>query len=1223
MALRLSDDDKRAIQAAAAIRAQNAAMDDYNRQMPQAMSNLEQAQGRKTNALESILSGIGNSIANVGKTLVDIPGTTIANWMDLAQGKKQDAEGSNTQEWKKSLYGGENAKDRYAKTAGTALDAAATVSDLIPGLGVPAKVALNVGQGAASGAAQNFIDNGANVSLEDILKGATTGAASAGVGQFVGGKLAGKTAGKSAISKALNSNIGKAALTGAAAGATGGGLNAAFNGGNVLSGALQGAQGGALAGGTMAGTMGLIGSGLDKLNRKYTPDMMADATATPKASTLEDALQTPQKTIVDEVAEQYTKKQPTRRTIDVQYESDNGPVQVNRSRSNQYRLADRSGSTLDGILGPNNKIQLPNAERPSNPYAKMTDIEVLNDIAPSDSGKAYKNLADAIQSGEFIGDDPRGVMAFLEEDLPKDTYNAIKNGVQERVDLDNMFSNEGYGIKKSDLPMLNRDEYYRDTIGRLGNKGNGNIRAEDVPESMYNRLRNDAGKNALGGNMSDNETILRELFGNAADGKDKYELYEMYQNIAETPGPRTYNMDDIVAAVTNSEYNGNLGDRALNELVTPYRQEAQPTLKQIGVKGAPSIQDTIDVNPRAQGQLIQDVIPGKRVAQPQPQVETPTQTPARQVTQNTGPSASDARTKAYDWRGESISGAGKKRNYLQNIGDSLQETAQVTRDASVYGKLKGNFADEMIRKDAVNNLRNNYGYSPDDYKQAAAVSTGVNKWYDNEIKTSGATANIQDLGDRLRGAGSDYILPDKYEKAFAQEIGSALSQANVHDSNSMTMYSADGLEKAAKYLEQKEQKLRRTSHGGDKASQGTLDPNDGKLAERYREARMILRGEINNMIDLDDITRKNLSKVLDDLGATDATKQQILSAKNFAEVKAATSPLEDARGMYRQMKSSGMKRGANADSSTNLGSQIASKSGLGGVLDVGLKPFRDVAAGVENAAGKAIGAVGDVVAGKNIGGKAGKMLGGAINNLNNDTLYNASYAGALPSVGEALTSNLSRQAGLGAASAANNQAQLDQAQQQVMDINNNYNNAMTQAQQMYNQAQQIGGGTDTSTLDRISQGMERALAAGDITAYGQLADLYQQAYKIYGLQNPETTSTEKAKDLSVNQSKAYAGLQQLGELSQMTPDLGTALANSPAGGLVNLFGGNEYANQAKALATTIGYLLSGANIREQEAERIGQAYVPSYTDSDTVRQQKLSRAEQLLRSYLSDTSALQ
>lgn len=153
-------------------------------------------------------------------------------------------------------------------------------------------------------------------------------------------------------------------------------------------------------------------------------------------------------------------------------------------------------------------------------------------------------------------------------------------------------------------------------------------------------------------------------------------------------------------------------------------------------------------------------------------------------------------------------------------------------------------------------------------------------------------------------------------------------------------------------------------------------------------------------------------------------------------------------------------------------------------------------------------------------------------------------------------------------------------------------------------------------LQRISDAMNAALAAGDITAYGQLADLYKKAYAIYG----QETTTPKA--LSATQSKALSGLQQLEALESMTPDAGTALANSPLGFLVNLTGGNEYANQAQALALTLGYLQSGANITPREAENIGKSYVPTAYDSEQVRQQKLARARQLLQNYLADTSSL-
>jgi hypothetical protein len=256
---------------------------------------------------------------------------------------------------------------------------------------------------------------------------------------------------------------------------------------------------------------------------------------------------------------------------------------------------------------------------------------------------------------------------------------------------------------------------------------------------------------------------------------------------------------------------------------------------------------------------------------------------------------------------------------------------------------------------------------------------------------------------------------------------------------------------------------------------------------------------------------------------------------------------------------------------------------------------------------------------KNIASKVANKVSGVTDMLNNDTLANLSYGGTLPTFGEAATSQIARQAGLSQMRNQDAQREMQQAQQEMQNIQNDFNNSAMQLQQSYAQPQ-AAATAPTSSLSRISQAMDMALAAGDITAYGQLADLYKQAYNIYSLQNPTATTT--AKDLTANQSKALTGLQQLQTLSQMQPGLGTALVNSPLGGVVSMFGGDEYANQAQSLALTLGYLQSGANITPREAENIGKSYIPTAYDSENVRQQKLSRAEQLLRNYLADTSSL-
>lgn len=1225
MAFRMSDRDKAAIQAAAAIRQSNQAQADYDALMPQAMAKISQAQQGPSSPLESVLSGIGNSIKNVGTGLMDLFGTGGAAVGDAIESiKTGKVTTKNQDDYRKWLYNTDSVKDAAAKGLGTGLDAAATLTDFIPGLGAAAKVGLNVGQGVASGIANPLIEKGSQATLEDAMKGALVGGASAGVGQYVGGKLANRTAGKGLISKALNSNIGKGAITGGLAGAAGGGLYAGLNGGDVIGGALQGAQGGAMAGGTMAGTMGLIGSGIDRLNRKYNAASQAPDVPTAKP-------------IVDEVAEQYTKpatietalqeaQTPTRRQIDVQYDgSGDGNVAVNRQRRDTYRLPDRSGSTLDGILGPNNKLQLPSAQRPANPYARMTDIEVLNDISPSESGAAYKNLADAIQRGDFLGDDPKGVMAFLKEELPKETYDNIQNAVQERVDLDNMWAGEAYGVSKGDLPYLNRDEYYRDTIGRLGNKGNGNLRAEDVPESMYSRLRNSAGKNSLGGNMTDNESILRELFGNAAVGKDKYELYDMYQQVAEAPGPRAYNMDDITAAVTNSEYNNNLGDQALNAIVAPFRQEAQPTSRQIGVQGAPSIADSIDVSSPNRGQLIQDVMPAQR-RQAQPQAQA-------QATQE-APMPTQMIRRAADTSGIKV-----------NPNLDPADVARLERQLTVNRQKQGaalldqyGTLDKPVRRavgapeDVLATLYDNYGLkTPADVQYAANHVTGrdgVVSKMTRELAASAENVDTTITRDWLQGLMDNNGLLDDEQKTVTKQIAGALKRANTNSDGATTLDIMKQLEKQSARYKGKDGTYHNATDS-DVRKGIILDLVHDELQDRLWDAA----GDPKKVLTPKRITElKNMYKGNDTWA--DFIDNKLAKSRSGAELRSHMKPLVDGSKIVYGSK---MSAGGYADNSTKRLLASGHPFQAVGQMAVDKLQGSDKAkqARADKYAKEAAKAQAQLTGQepvkttsglKGIGQKALDKAGKAATMFNNDTVYNARFGGNkgdaynMPSQGEFMTRQLSRQAGLGAMQQQDRQNAIQNATQEAQGIQSNYENSMLQAQQAYNQAQQVQSSMP-STLDRIGVGMERALAAGDINAYSTLADLYKQALQLQQLQNP--TSSSQPKSLSASQSKALTGLQQLQTLSGMAPDLGTALAATPLGGVVNMFGGNDYSNQAEALATTIGYLLSGATIKPDEAEKLGRGYVPTAFDSEQVRRNKLSRAEQLLRNYLADTGSLE
>lgn len=1221
MAFRMSDRDKAAIQAAAAIRQSNQAQADYDALMPQAMAKISQAQQGPSNPLESVLSGIGNSIKNVGTGLMDLFGTGGAAVGDAIESiKTGKVTTKNQDDYRKWLYNTDSVKDAAAKGLGTGLDAAATLTDFIPGLGAAAKVGLNVGQGVASGIANPLIEKGSQATLEDAMKGALVGGASAGVGQYVGGKLANRTAGKGLISKALNSNIGKGAITGGLAGATGGGLYAGLNGGDVLGGALQGAQGGAMAGGTMAGTMGLIGSGIDRLNRKYNAASQAPDVPTTKP-------------IVDEVAEQYAKpatietalqeaQTPTRRQIDVQYDgSNNGNVAVNRQRRNTYSLPDRSGSTLDGVLGPNNKLQLPNAQRPANPYAKMTDIDVLNDISPSESGVPYKSLADAIQSGDFLGDDPKGVMALLKEELPKETYDNIQNAIQERVDLDNMWAGEAYGVSKGDLPYLNRDEYYRDTIGRLGNKGNGNLRAEDVPESMYNRLRNSAGKNSLGGNMTDNESILRELFGNAADGKDKYELYDMYQQVAEAPGPRTYNIDDITAAVTNNEYNNNLGDQALNAIVAPFRQEAQPTSRQIGVQGAPSIADSIDISSPNRGQLIQDVMPAQR-RQAQPIQEAPTPAPIQRV------------RRAADTSDVKI-----------NPNLAPEDVARLERQLTVNRQKQGaalldqyGTLDAPVRRavgspeDVLTTLYDDYGLkTPADVQYAANHVTGRNGVVSQMTRELAASANNVDTTitrDWLQELMDANGLLDDEQKTVTKQIAGALKRANSSSDGATTLDIMKQLEKQSARYKGKDG----TYHHATEAETRKgiiLDLVHDELQDRLWDAA----GDPKKVLTPKRITElKSMYK--DNDAWANFIDNRLAKSTSGAELRSAMKPLVDgSKIVYGSKQSAGgfadraYKAATSANPIVAMG-QMAYDAALDSDKVKQIRASRyakDAAKARAQLTGQEAPKGNDLIGtAKNIGQKVVDKAGKAAEMLNNDTFSGREISpitrqGQTQTIGDVAMRRLPRQVALDTMREQDRQNAIQNATQEAQGIQGNYENSMLQAQRAYNQAQQVQDSIP-STLDRIGAGMERALAAGDINAYSTLADLYKQALQLQQLQSPTSSSQPKA--LSASQSKALTGLQQLQTLSGMAPDLGTALASTPLGGVVNMFGGNDYSNQAEALATTIGYLLSGATIKPDEAEKLGRGYVPTAFDSEQVRRNKLSRAEQLLRNYLADTGSL-
>lgn len=1161
-------------------RAQQAALDQYNRSLAKA-----QAEQNKPTGLAAVLNGIGQSIGNVGESIYNMFGTGAASVRDLFTGNA--GTGKYTKEWqqyRKEQMGDKDMsdKDYYLKTGGKALDAAATVSDLIPGLGTGARVALNVGQGVASGVGQQLADNGSNVTSDDLIKAGLIGGASAGAGQLAGLKLgqkALKNPATSKIGKALQSNVGRAALTGAASGATGGGLASALNGGSFIGGALEGAKTGALGGATIAGTMGLIGSGLNKVNKKITTPTAQTVAETPEAIITKAAAQ--------DIAE--TPAAATRRSIPVtDYDAGEQTVKVKRANAptGEYSLGKNAGSTLDGILGPNNARKLPNATLPSE-AAQFKNATQTNDV--------YDFIDQAANSGMDVMDYMKGVLT------PED-YAAFRKNAADYAALNQLGFEGTNAVNKTDLPQLDRQQYYEDTIGKLQAQG-GQMRAADVPEYMNSHLKNDAAK--AGGYISDNQSILRELFND--DQSDIGDLYKRYEDLAQAANQNeVYTPENMAAGLRMDE---DLAKRATDAILKEYgaRKDidvnAYPSLRKpvdVGFEGAPS-DETVYTKRILPGNAEQNLPAKAAPAQIAPTEETPLiqkGTPEyNEIMRQQNIAKNRMRAERTVIGGiRDQYGTTRLNDRINGLNDAILEVAELGLVDRADIDL---FADKVTGKNGE-------------------VPKVIRKALNSAGKTDGRIDITMEEVLKRAGASGDKAATDKITSNFKSK-GSKYSVDQNGNMSRMDMYDF------GRELE---------SEGYTFADRGQRNQNN--VDKAYGNA-MLLLGEmyidkatdgVNIKANIDANKLKNIlpgnerwaAKVDDFLN----NAQTVQDARSFMAAPTKMALFSKAadynEGTYGQRVgdvSRDTAKAIRAASSANpliAGGQIVAsrliESDKGKQLGI-----KNAQKRLDNIKAGGTGKTGVKGAISKAANWTGEKIGNIGKTLNNDNFSSASYAGVLPTFGEAATAQIARQAGLGAARSQDTNSKLNAAQSELLDAQTQYQNAANTLASLPTANTTANKGVQQ--LQTISNAMEAALAAGDITAYGQLADLYKKAYAIYG---QDTTTTAKA--LSANQAKALTAQQQLEQLAQMSPDAGTAIANSPLGFLVNLGGGNEYANQAKSLATTLGYLLSGANIKESEAERIGQAYVPTAFDSEPVKQQKLARARQLIQSYLATTDEL-
>lgn len=1235
-------------------RRQRQSLQNSAQNLQQKQAGLQAAQNQKQKTtLESALSGligglkergsdILNTANNIGKTVVGAVGDT-AQRIGLKSAQKDDSKrrneiakkygfnsyseaansGNASQEFwneikdtnkqtkqklesNKANLGtyGDVTKVNTNEAKGQALNTIDSVLGLLPG-GIG--VAANIAGGGLSGIGDEYKRagrEGNDFNWENARNNAIVGAASGLAGSAGGagmGRFASK-AGTNALGKLAGTQLAKGIAGGAAAGAVGGGLGTYLNGGSLedaLLAAKEGAKAGGIGGGVMAGAMGLGGKALDKFRGRAGNAPVTDIEPV-EATTV-------QKNRIDQpTAQRIEAEAPsTRRGIAIT-DLDAGEQEVNVRNG---RPTENRGKYIDSFV-KRADANLPEAQRPTleQRFTRQFDSPLEQIIANGDMGDGIDILDVLKNSG-----------------VKQPELAAMKSGARSYANDTNPFA--AYGMtSRGDLPLLDRQEYYNDNMGKIGRAGNGGLTTEDVPSYMRDRLKNDAGKGRY--SSADNESIMREVFG---DNMSKEDMYRLYEDLADTTQASPYTSENFGYALSLDPELSARVQRAMLE-------QAAPTRK-ISIESALTQAQPVDITdmttnyrkstiPARQYEQTVNNIPeaettANRAVASAPEQRIATQEPERQVAVSPSDQARLEReiTVKEQKQGKALleqygpldrptrRAVGDPAKVLANLQDKMGLTTpaevqyaanHITGGDGILAKATNRLAslttvDTRLEPTFIESLIEKNGLTEADAKAVRNQINGTfKKLGQNRKYTNGA--DVLDQVKQLQGIVRDYKGESGtyHNMTDAQKFKVNVIEAVAQELEDRLWDSADA--NMSQVITPELLTSMKQMYPDNAKWQNFVD-NTVANAKTGKELRAIQKPlvQAGKIVRGSNMSSGSVGEAIAN-GAVQAGGVKG-AAKNVAKVvadKFINSPKQQQRraNKYQQQKQAAEAQlygEAPVTANTSRLGTIANKAG-------------NIAQGA-----------------KNLASGAAERINNATANLNNETLSNIGLNGGL-TLGTYLANQANRQIGYGQARDAQERMANAQALSQAQ---NDYDNALASYQ---NEEQQVNNAIAQaqamqSPLGRIEQAMTLALNAGDINAYSQLADLYQQAAKIEELKNP--TAKNEGKALSANQAKALTAQQQLEMLSTMTPNAGTVAANIPGlNKIVNLTGGNEYDNQADALATTLGYLLSGANIKESEAKRIGKAYVPTAFDSEAVRQQKLDRAAQLIQSYMSDTGAL-
>lgn len=162
-------------------------------------------------------------------------------------------------------------------------------------------------------------------------------------------------------------------------------------------------------------------------------------------------------------------------------------------------------------------------------------------------------------------------------------------------------------------------------------------------------------------------------------------------------------------------------------------------------------------------------------------------------------------------------------------------------------------------------------------------------------------------------------------------------------------------------------------------------------------------------------------------------------------------------------------------------------------------------------------------------------------------------------------------------------------------------------------------------MNQISNAMSAAMAAGDVTAYNQLADLYKTAYNTYAMQEKMTGgSTGSTANMSTQEKNQIAKLESAGTALDQLESLFKKAGGGQGiigGNLANFLGGlginsdvSTYNQLAQGLINQIGAAIGKTDALNTEGEvQRALSLVPKLTDTNETAQNKLATLRALLQ----------